>query len=248
MSINHRKLHNLACIFSYPKIDISLTLKRVQNLFSIGVDKFIFVGDTQICNTRVLGKGTNCLVVKCIYRSRDAVVKFLRLDSNRQSLELEAEILKKIEPLDLAPKVFANSDWYIIEEYIPGTSLIDYSSRLHSYSIEDIYTVIRDLLCKTIKLDMVGIDHGELSRPKKHVRITDENLVYFIDFESASMSRAPKNLTSIIQFLLNHDVWRPYLLKFTGINSVDIFYEILRKYKHNRDIQWIQSKLGIDCF
>lgn len=248
ITANYNKLHTLACIFSYPTLNISLSLRRIEELFSIGIEKFFFVGDTHLCNTRILGKGTNCLVVKCIYKSRDAVVKFLRIDSNRRSLELEAEILKKIEPLDLAPKIYVYSDWYIVEEYIPGESLVDYTRRIKDVSQKDVYTIIRDMLCKAVKLDVARVDHGELNRPKKHIRITRSKRIFFIDFESASMSRSPKNLTSIVQFLLNHEVWRHYIYKLTGIKSTEFFYKILREYKQTRDVQQIMNKFGIKCF
>lgn len=227
---------------------MEIFLQRIQELFSIGIEKFVFEGDTQICNYKILGKGTNSLVIKCVYRSKDAVVKILRLDSNRTSLELEADILKRIESLGLAPKIYVYREWFIVEEYIHGESFIKYTKRLPNISIRDVYLVIKDLLCKAIILDNVRVDHGELSRPKKHIVISPNNKVFFIDFESASTSRNPKNLTSILQYLLHHEVWRPLLFKFTGITSIDAFYSILKEYKKSRDILWITNKLGLKCF
>jgi len=244
---DEHKLKTIICLLSYPKYDLSLAINRINFLSKIGVGKLFLTGNTNVCGTKVLGKGTNSIVIKCMFNGKDAVIKVLRTDANRPTLELEANILKSIEHLNVAPKIYSYGDWYLIEEYIHGLSFLNYTNNLPQKEPKEVYFIIKDILCKALLLDKYGVDHGELFIPKNHIIITSENKAVFIDFESASKSRRPKNFTSVIQYLLNNDLWRPYLFNLLKVDTKEELLPILREYKKNRDIDKIMFYLGLFC-
>ena len=63
--------------------------------------------------------------------------------------------------------------------------------------------VLSDVLEECFRLDEIGLDHGELSKAPKHI-IVDETLKpWIVDFETASDTRKPANLSAICHFLFN---------------------------------------------
>jgi len=71
-------------------------------------------------------------------------------------------------------------------EYLEGEKIgkwiSDLKTKLRSSQIK---TVIKKVLEDCYKLDMIGLDHGELSRMPKHVIVGKK--ITIIDFESSSM-------------------------------------------------------------
>jgi len=240
-------LRKAICILSYPWNNADIAMDRLKELQAINVGKLIFEGRSTICNAKILGKGTNSIVLKCEYKGRLAVLKVLRLDASRNSLKLEAEILKRIESLNLAPRLYTYDHWYIVEEYIDGVPISEYSTYLDSTDPDIVKRVVEKILCNALSLDLSGVDHGELSRPMKHILISTDENVYFIDFESASMSRRPKNLTSIVQYLLNHDKWCNYIIEMCRVKDVRTIYKVLGEYKRLSDPKIIMELFEIEC-
>ena len=60
--------------------------------------------------------------------------------------------------------------------------------------------MIGDLLDRAHRLDMVDLDHGELSSAHRHVMVAG-GVPRIIDFESASTGRRCSNVTSVSHFL-----------------------------------------------
>jgi putative serine/threonine protein kinase len=82
-------------------------------------------------------------------------------------------------------------------------------------------------------LDLVELDHGQLSDLRKHV-IMAGDMPYIIDFESASQNRAPKNVTTAAQYLLIGGRCAPYVKRLLGIKSHEPVLEALKRYKKDR--------------
>ena len=82
------------------------------------------------------------------------------------------------------------------------------------------------------KLDLYGIDHGELSDLRKHVIINQR--VNIIDFDSSSTNRKTSNLTSCIQYLF---IGGPQSKTFQTLFDIDIdnMILLLRQYKLNKN-------------
>ncbi len=221
---------------SYPKINIKIARSRLETLRSLGVDAFVLDGAVQLDGISILGKGTNSIVVKAFYKGRLVVVKILRLDSHRATLEDEARILEILKDKDIAPEPILYRDWFLIEEYIPGKLLGDFVGKdIYDYSRWELEIFIESLFKKAFYLDKMNIDHGELTRPEKHVIVLDDLDTRIIDFESASLNRIPKNLTSLYQYFFIRSNLSEYLRSLFGIDDVDIVIRTLSRYKKNRD-------------
>ena len=51
-------------LISYPKLDLSEYLKRMIDLYKIGVEEAILEGPTRLCELNILGKGHSGIVLK----------------------------------------------------------------------------------------------------------------------------------------------------------------------------------------
>lgn len=224
----------LICIVTYPYNNLEIAKERIYYLKKMGVKKIYLHGPTQICGIKILGKGYNSVVVHALYKNTDVILKILRLDAQRLTLKGEATILEIVNKLGIGPKLYYYNNWLLIEEYIKGVSLPEYiKEKIKEKNIELIKDVINQILEQCYKLDTNNIDHGELGKKGKHIIVRDDHKVVLIDFESASLSRRPKNVTSVVQFIFH------MLLLFNKriIDEFKINYReiipILKNYKEN---------------
>jgi putative serine/threonine protein kinase len=94
--------------------------------------------------------------------------------------------------------------------------------------------VIKDILNQCYKMDIIHLDHGELSNASKHVIIRNSDWKsIIIDFESASRNRRPNNLTSIFQFIFKKKELLDMMQLSTELITSDDSNEILKNYKNN---------------
>ena len=242
---------DLIRIFTYPRIDPDLFKLKISDLLKIGIEALVFDGSTQIGKLRILGKGTNSLVIKVIYNGSLAVLKILRLDASRQTLTLEAFIIKKIlnayKDIQIVPKLYKSSDWYLITEYIEGETLFDFLSKtIFEIDKEEIASIIRKMLYKAYLLDKIKIDHGELSRPKSHVIIREhDDEPIFIDFESAKIKERPRNFSSLAQAIFVRHPSSEYLRSLFNLD-LENMRKLMSLYNSVRDedaVNFILSKL-----
>lgn len=218
-------------ILSYPNYNEDIAGERFRSLIDTGLKGLLIEGEMKIGDISFIGKGTNSLVIKGLFKDNVVIIKILRLDASRDSLIHEAEILTDLEETGIAPKIIASSNWFIIEEFIDGVLIRDFLQKdIYSYRKSEIDLLIRDILTKSHELDQLGIDHGELNRADKHVIITDKLKSKIIDFESASKLRRPKNLTSISHYLFVRSYSAEYLRILYDINLNNL-NNILKRYK-----------------
>jgi len=92
---------------------------------------------------------------------------------------------------------------------------------------------VHSLLNQCRKLDLIGLDHGELSNLRKHV-IMDGKTPCIIDFESASQRRTPRNVTSAAQYLFVGSSLSPRVRRIRSIRDTGAMLEALRKYKKEK--------------
>ncbi len=188
-------------VLCYPPVYCSEDIlgKRLNSLRDFGVEYLVDYGDYKLYGYHVLGKGYSAIVSLCIHDGVPRILKVRRLDSRRKGLEAEAVFLEFLEPFELSPKIYSWSKDFIVMEYVDGTPLpIFIENNLDK--IDHVRRVLRKLLVKAFILDSLGIDHGELNRPGSHVMVKGSEIV-FLDFESASASRKPRNLTSLASYL-----------------------------------------------
>ncbi len=184
-------------------------------------------------------KGTTSLIFIGRYREKRVIVKLERKDAPRKNFKREAEILKLLEGHDITPELIdygiIGGKEYLVREFAEGEPLLYADVEKHH---------LIEIAKKTHKLDVLGIDHGQI-QGGKHIIIGKS--VWIIDFEKASTRRKPKNLTSAMAMLfLNENAISKRIREKFEIN-IEFLSELrkaLKEYKENRDIKRILSLLG----
>jgi putative serine/threonine protein kinase len=115
--------------------------------------------------------------------------------------------------------------------YIKGIELEDYVKAAKGRgSARRVREMAHAILNQCRKLDLIGLDHGQLSNLRKHV-IIDGETPYVIDFESASQNRTTKNVTTAAQFLFIGSSVAPRIKSILSIKSSDEILGALKRYK-----------------
>jgi len=170
------------------------TPQITQELEALGVE-LVERGGTLVNGVRVLGKGTRGIVVGGIYRGLPVAVKIRRCDSPRPSMLHEAQMLRLANTVGVGPRLICATGNIIVMEEVVGVPL-----RRHTQiSDQQLAICIKDSLQQAIRLDGIGLDHGELSRAHSHVYQTGDG-AKIIDFDSASTSRKPHNYNSLYAY------------------------------------------------
>ncbi len=190
----------LCKVVCYPKHSIDCCRERLSALKEMGAIGIVNYGSKNIGRLNVLDIGYSSVIVLVVLSDNSlAAAKILRIDSRRRSLREECSILKVASSNGISPRLIDCNDDIIMLEYVDGIvlgRLMEEYVRL--YRVKDI---LRAVIYKAFLLDSLGIDHGELSRPYKHVLVSPRG-VFIIDYESASTRRKPSNVTSIVSGLV----------------------------------------------
>ncbi|MGB9728354.1 MAG: hypothetical protein ACPL1B_00515 [Thermoprotei archaeon] len=191
LSFDDPRLLKLIC---YPSIENCNIKAKILELKELGIRPCIGGRVELHGGLQVLGKGTTSIVTFGLINNSVVALKILRCDSNRESLEREAKILQLVNNVGVGPKLILYSKNFLVIEFVKGRTLDEI---LLNGSFTCISRTLDKLFLQCFKLDSIGIDHGELSTPKKHIYVYRCNPI-IIDFETASFSRRPSNLTAII--------------------------------------------------
>jgi len=242
----------LCSILDYPRRDPGVCIERTKKLIKIGVKAVLLEGETLLDKYYILGKGTNSIVVKVMYRDKYAVTKILRSDASRESLINEANILKYIKEnshsLKISPDLYEFNEWFLVMEHVEGEPIGAYLTyEISSLTYDELKLLLYNILWKTYMLDKMGVDHGELSNPYKHIYVLENLDVIILDFESASLNRKPKNLTSIYQFLFRSSNVSEYLRMILNIdyNKVIPYLKIYKERYEEQIFKEILKYTGI---
>ena len=175
-----------------PHAESNKCARVVESLAGIGVS---------LEDLEVYSKGTDSIIL--LSKPTKTVFKVARLDSNANMCR-EGMIMLYVEHASrrkIAPRALAFTREFVHMELIRGAplkSMIELNRKIEACQLCLI-------LGKVLELDMIGVDHGELSRPHKHIIFREpDGEPMIIDFGRASLSRRPKNLTSTISFFLNN--------------------------------------------
>ncbi len=223
----------LQYILCYPTPSKECFNARYSELSALNIALIVPYGRTILKGgVRVLGKGYASVVVKAIdFEDNVVALKIRRTDSRRSSLIHEAENLALANTVNVGPRILGFTENIIMYEYVNGVKLKDF---IEYSSEENIVKMFSELLRQCFRLDMIGLDHGELSKPYSHVLVKEPYKPYIIDFESSSITRKPSNLTSIIgSLIIKNGSLQQRLRRILGISRSYEIIEALRKYKKN---------------
>lgn len=186
-------------LFCYPR---HLIEKRPNDCISILDDVLLLLGGS--LNLVPIDRGTDAVVL----RADGLAVKVRRLDVTR-GMGKEGLVLLYVNSREegLAPRVYAFTRNVIVMEFIEGISIgrLD----LPSMPEEKVRRVVCSSLAKALRLDTLGVDHGQLSRAYDHIILRNEGLdPVFVDFGNASLRRRPRNFASLWSFFYRLGVLR----------------------------------------
>jgi putative serine/threonine protein kinase len=144
----------------------------------------------------------------------------------------EAEMLKKANSANVGAKFVKVSPNFLIMELIAGKYFPEWTKSLEENDLPLLIKTLENILIQCHRLDVAGLDHGELSNASKHIIIDEKNIPYLIDFETASIKRRVSNVSSICQFFFLGSQIAPLVKEKMEkkINDKQLV-EILRMYK-----------------
>jgi putative serine/threonine protein kinase len=120
---------------------------------------------------------------------------------------------------------------FLVMEYIRGKGVDEYVKGLAGKGqARRLREMIHSVLNQCRKLDLIGLDHVQLSNLRKHL-IIDGETPHIIDFESASRNRNLKNVTTAAQYLFVGGSVSPRIKRILSIRNTDAILEALKRYK-----------------
>ena len=235
-------------ILGYPKATKGELAKRLAELKKLGIIGVSFQGETTLNNIHVLGKGYVGVVVLSRLGKKDVALKIRRIDSSRQEMKSEAKLLKIANKAGVGPKLVGSSKNFLIMEYVEGKKITDWVRDLKGRgSAAKLKSVVRQVLENCYSLDMIHLDHGELSYIHKHVIVGKTPCI--IDFESSSTNRRTSNVTSATQSIFIGSALSSIVKNIIKIPSKRRMIGPLKKYKHDQsreNFDEILKMLGLD--
>jgi putative serine/threonine protein kinase len=218
-------------VLTYPRISLRSAGTRVKQLQGLGVTDLVFEGRTRIGRLGILGLGTVGIVVRAVAGGRLCALKIRRTDANRPNMEDEVRITKLANRIGIGPEVYAHSKDMILMKLLESQELGDWLRSVRGRGARaEVRAMVHSLLNQCRKLDIMGIDHGQLSNLRKHA-VVAEGRPWIIDFESASTTRKPRNVTTAAQHLFVGGAISPALRRALGVRETTTLLKLLAGYK-----------------
>jgi putative serine/threonine protein kinase len=225
--------HKVGEFLCWPQYDKKIVIDRVKQLESLEIKGLAVGGPHYIQGTPFLGKGHAGIVIRAWWRGKEVALKARRTDADRESMEQEAEYLKHVNQRGIGPELYGFTRDFIVMEKLVG----QYLGAWVKANIEDkeaVQRTIKDVMGIAWRLDQSGLDHGELTRIKRHYIVTEKG-PRVIDFESASFDRTPSNVTSTVQSLFMNYWFSNLLSKIVELPDREKLLDSLRKYKKHQN-------------
>lgn len=237
-------------LISYPKLDLYEYHKRISDLYRIGVKDAILEGPTRLYELNILGKGHSGIVLKVNgYSEKKMALKIRRLDSRRKDSLNEVNNQKLANLIEIGPQIIDNTDDLILMELITGKGISDWLDDPSNFNLDNskiIINIVNEILEQCYKLDVLNLDHGELTRIDNHVMVSEYNQISIIDFESSSTKRKPSNVTSASQaLLLSGGIISNKICKFIKIKDHKYLLNDLKNYKKRKTRQNFEAILAL---
>jgi len=218
-------------VLTYPRVSLRSARSRIRQLQALGVQEILFEGSARIGRLGILGLGTVGVVVRAGVGSETLALKIRRTDANRPDMEQEARVTALVNRIGIGAEVRGHSKDMILMKLLEYQELNDWLRGLKGPGTRRAARdMIHSVLNQCRKLDIIGVDHGQLSNLRKHV-VVAEGRPWIIDFESAGTSRRPKNVTTAAQYLLVGGKVSPLVRRMLGVRDKNPILKLLSDYK-----------------
>jgi len=229
-------------VLTYPRISLRTAMSRTKQLERMGVTSLVFEGRAKVGRLGILGVGTVGIVVKAVQAGELYALKIRRTDANRKDMEREVSITRTVNRLGIGPEIYAHSKDFVLMRFLEYQELEEWLKGLKGPGTrQTVREAVHQILNQCRKLDLMGIEHGQLSNLRKHAVITDGK-PWIIDFESAGMGRRVKNVTSAAQYLLIGGKVSPRVRRILGMRDKAATLRVLSEYSHGPS-DYLYSKL-----
>jgi putative serine/threonine protein kinase len=233
-------------IVCYPRATATEIYNRIEELKKLGVEALEFSGKAYASSIPVLGKGYVGVVVVAYLRGEKVALKMRRVDADRESLEQEAELIKKANSVDVAPKFVSVSKNFLVMELVDGDLLEDWIGQKHEEEV--VKKVLVDILEQCWRLDQARLDHGEISKAIKHLLVGKSDKPFIVDFETASIMRKVANVNAVGQYLfVGNSATARIIPQILGEKSREKIIDVLKIYKKNMSRENFEKILDV-CF
>jgi len=222
-------------ILCYPRCEQEELGRRLKELERLGVQTLEFMGEKNVFDVPVLGKGCVGVVVVAYTNSGRAALKIRRVDADRKGMFHEGEMLNRANAIDVGPKLLEISENFLLMELVKGTHFPEWIKSMEGREEQwRVHLVLKDILEQCYRLDEAGLDHGELSNAPKHIIVDADDRPHLIDFETASINRRVSNVTSVCQYLfLGSQIADKVKEKLGEVDEKELI-NALRTYKRER--------------
>ena len=220
-------------VLTYPRISLREARLRVRQLRSLNVGKVIFEGHAKVGRLGIIGLGTVGIVVKARTKGALCALKIRRTDANRPDMEDEVRITLLANRVGVGPDVVGHTQDMSLMKLLEAKEISEWLKEVRGGgSREEVRAMVHSLLNQCRKLDIMGIDHGQLSNLRKHAVIA-EGRPWLIDFESAGTSRRPRNVTTAAQYLFVGGAVAPAMRRTVGLRETETLKGLLGLYKRD---------------
>lgn len=220
-------------VLTYPRISLRQAESRIKQLKQLGVDELLFEGHAKIGRLGILGLGTVGIVVRARADDKLCALKIRRTDANRPNMEEEVRIAKLANRVGVGPEIYAHTRDMILMKLLESQEIVDWLKGLRGKGRrEEVREMLHTLLNQCRTLDIMGVDHGQLSNLRKHAVIA-EGKPWIIDFESAGTERKPRNVTTATQYLLVGGSLSPLMRRALGLRDTEALKRLLGEYKRD---------------
>lgn len=231
-------------VLGYPKATKKQLTPRLNELKKLGIKQVSFQGDMKLGTINVLGKGYVGVVILAKKGTSKVALKIRRMDSQRKELQNEAKLLGIANKVGVGPKVIVGSKNFLVMEYLSGKKIGSWIEELQGKgSSNKLRKVIRKILKDCHNLDLIPLDHSELSSISKHVIVGKKTTI--IDFESASTNRKVSNVTAATQALFIGSGISKKVKKVYKTPSKKAMIKVLRAYKNEKSHKNFKSVLQV---
>ena len=233
-----------ASVLCFPNPTGSELQKRVAELSRLGVTALEFSGAASVFGVAVpvLGKGFVGIVVIAHLNGERVAVKIRRTDADRANLLHEGNMLSKANSVKVGPKLISASKNFLNMQLIDGELLPNWLKTNKDKTA--VKCVLREVLEQCYRLDLIGLDHGELSKAPKHLIVDKAEKTFILDFETASLERRVANVTAVCQYLFGGNSSAAKILDeiFVEKNRLELI-DLLKAYKKNKNRENFESLL-----
>ena len=220
-------------VLTYPRVSLREARFRVRQLRSLNVGKVIFEGHAKVGRLGILGLGTVGIVVKVESDGVHRALKIRRTDANRPDMEEEVRIMSLANRIGVGPEILGHTRDMILMELLEAREISEWLKGVRGKgSRDETRAMVHSLLNQCRKLDIMGIDHGQLSNLRKHAVISGGN-PRLIDFESAGTARRPRNVTTAAQYLFVGGAIAPSMRRAVGLRETESLKVLLADYKRD---------------